>query len=144
MRPLEEHLMRRLTIVGLIVAAGMIWGCVPQQTTSKESVEKESQAHYQVGVQYLSEGKSGQALQELTAAQALTPGNADIEHALGLAYQHKGLYDKAIEHYKKALELTPKLTEARNNLGTVHLAKGEYQEAIRLFEECVKDPLYST
>ncbi len=97
-----------------------------------------------MGVNYLSDGKTPQAIKELLAAQSLSPNNADIEHALGLAYQQKGHYDQAINQYKKALEIDPKLTEARNNYGTALLAKGMYDDAIKQFEECLNDPNYST
>ena len=94
------------------VAAGMC-GCVPRTNSSKADVQKEVQLHYQMGINYLGEGKTPQAIKELLSAQALASSNADIEHALGLGYQQKGLYDKAVEQYRKALKLEPKLTEAR-------------------------------
>jgi type IV pilus assembly protein PilF len=121
-----------------------VLGCVPQEFTGSEDVRKTSEMHYQIGVNYLGEGKTPQALREFMAAQALSPKNPDIEHALGLAYQQKGLNDQAIQQYNNALYLDPKLTEARNNLGTVLLAKGLYDEAIAQFEFCLKDNLYTT
>ncbi len=133
-----------LMLCWCVAAAAGIWGCVPQQNSSRADTQKEVQVHYQMGINYLAEGKSPQAIKELLSAQSLAPSNADIEHGLGLGYQQKGLYDKAIEQYRKALKLEPKLTEARNNLGTAFLAKGQYDEAIAEFEQCLKDPVYST
>jgi type IV pilus biogenesis/stability protein PilW len=106
--------------------------------------KKTAEFQYQVGVNYLSEGKTSQAIKELLEAIRLSPGNADFEHALGLAYQQKGMYEKAIEQYRKALVLDSKLSEARNNWGTVLLATGKNDEAITTFEQCLKDKNYQT
>jgi type IV pilus biogenesis/stability protein PilW len=122
----------------------MLLGCVPYDFTGSDDGRKTSEVHYQVGINYLGEGKTPQAIKEFLSAQALSPKNPDIEHALGLAYQQKGLNDEAIEQYKKALYLDPKLTEARNNLGTVLLTKGLYDDAIAQFEFCMKDQSYTT
>ena len=131
-------------ICGELLVAGLMLGCVPQQNTPLGKVDKTSQVHYQMGLNYLNEGKTPQALQELLTAQKLSPVNADVEHALGLAYQQKGLYEKAVEQYQKAMKLQPKLTEARNNLGTAYLALSKYDAAIVEFEQCLKDPTYTT
>jgi type IV pilus biogenesis/stability protein PilW len=131
-------------ILGIALAALMLWGCIPQQTAVPGSGKKDVNAHYQMGVTYMSEGKSPQAIKELLEAQKLSSRNADIEHALGLAYQQKGLPEQAVEQYKKALDIDPKLTEARNNLGTAYLASGKLDEAAAEFEQCLKDKNYAT
>ncbi|MCA1960036.1 MAG: tetratricopeptide repeat protein [Desulfomonile sp.] len=120
-------------------------GCVPQSGgTSGQELKKKAAIFYETGVKYLGEGKTPQAIKELTEAEKLSPDNADIQHALGLAFQQKGDYDKAQEQYEKTLKMDPRLTEARNNLGTIFLVKGKFEEAISQFEQCVKDPGYST
>jgi type IV pilus biogenesis/stability protein PilW len=121
----------------------VLWGCVPISGPT-DTETKTAQFHYQMGVNYLGEGKTTQAIKELDEAVKISPGNADYQHGLGLAYQQKGLYDDAITKYKKALELDPKLTEARNNWGTVLLATGKNDEAIATFEQCLKDKVYAT
>lgn len=131
-----------LAMLALLVTG--FTSCVPQKTETPGKLQKTVELHYQLGINYLNEGKTPQALKELLAAQTLAPGNADVEHALGLAYQRKGMYNEAIEQYKKALTKEPKFTEAKNNLGTAFLAKGEPDEAIPKFEECLGDPNYST
>lgn|GEM_PF-486292 len=130
-------------LTGLMVLAALL-GCVPQQGASSGKVAQTVQSHYRMGINYLNEGKSPQAIKELLTAQSLATNNADVEHALGLAFQQKGLYDKAVEQYQKALTIDPKLTEARNNMGTALLALGKYDEAIEQFEICMKDPAYTT
>ncbi len=109
--------MTRGKLLGLFPLLIVLIGCVPQMGGMSGTDKKTVQFHYQLGITYLSEGKTPQAIKELTTAQGLHAGNADIEHALGLAYQQKGMYEKAIEQYNKALELDGKLTEARNNFG---------------------------
>ena len=107
----------------------VILGCVPQKSSSPGKVQQTVEMHYQMGINFLNEDKTPQAIRELMAAQLLASKNADVEHALGLAYQKQKLYDQAVEQYKKALEIDPKLSEAKNNLGTAYLAKGSYDEA---------------
>ena len=131
-------------ILCLPVAAVLLWSCVPQKAATSPDVKKKLDTHYQMGITYIAEGKTPQAIKELMAAQALAPDNAAVEHALGLAYQQKGLYDQAIFQYQKAITLDPKLTEARNNMGTAYLAKGNYKQALAEFEMCLKDPAYGT
>jgi type IV pilus biogenesis/stability protein PilW len=136
--------MRLGKLLGLLASGVLILGCVPQPGGGQKTVPQDAQLKYQLGLNYLNEGKTPQAIKELLSAQGIDGKNADIEHALGLAYQQKQMYDKAIEQYNKALELNPKLTEARNNKGTALLAKSEFDEAIGQFELCMKDPEYPT
>ena len=131
-------------ILSLPVAAILLWSCVAQKASTSPDTKKKLDTHYQLGITYIAEGKTPQAVKELMAAQALSPENADVEHALGLAYQQKALYDQAIFQYQKAITLDPKLTEARNNMGTAYLAKGNYTQAIAEFQMCLKDPSYGT
>jgi type IV pilus biogenesis/stability protein PilW len=130
--------------LSLLVFASFLIGCVPGLNTGSNQISPDAQLKYQLGINYLNEGKTPQAIKELLAAQTTDPKNSDIEHALGLAYQQKQLYDKAIEQYNKALQLNPKLTEARNNYGTVLMVKGMLDEAIAQFDLCLKDPEYGT
>ncbi|MFH0958280.1 MAG: tetratricopeptide repeat protein, partial [Pseudomonadota bacterium] len=139
-----SHVLAGASLVMLALLVSAFTSCVPQKAETQGKLQKTVELHYQLGINYLNEGKTPQALKELLAAQTLAPGNADVEHALGLAYQRKGMYNEAIEQYKKALTKDPKFTEAKNNLGTAYLAKGEPDEAISKFEECLGDPNYST
>lgn len=141
------RLLRRLISVSAVIIGLLVGGvsCVPQSGgTSEQELKKKAAIFYETGVKYLGEGKTPQAIKELTEAEKLSPTNADVQHALGLAFQQKGDYDKAQEQYEKTLKMDPKLTEARNNLGTIFLVKGKFDEAIAQFEQCVKDPAYST
>ena len=56
-------------------------GCVPQDFTVSDDVRKTAEVHYQIGINYLGEGKTPQAIKEFLSAQALSPKNPDIEHA---------------------------------------------------------------
>lgn len=128
----------------ILLITALFIGCVPQSASPPKEVRKQVEAHYKLGIKYLGEGRTPEAVSELLAAQALVPNNPDIEHALGLAYQQKGLYDRAIDQYKKSIELDPKLSDARNNLGTVYLVKAQFKEAIEQFEKCLEDKDYAT
>ncbi len=133
-----------VTILCIAVALFASHGCIPKSGQNSEQTKKEVEIRYKAGVRYLLEGKPAQAVQELLAAQAKSPDNADIEHALGLAYLRQDLTDRAMHQFQRALELNPNLTEARNNLGTVYLSKQKYTEAIEQFEKCMNDSGYTT
>jgi type IV pilus biogenesis/stability protein PilW len=128
----------------LLCTVSFVWSCVPLANTTSPEAQKTLDVHYQLGIKYLAEGKTPQAMKEFMTAQAISAKNSDVEHALGLAYQQKGLYDQAIFQYQKAITLDPKLTEARNNMGTAYLSKGMYKEAMAEFEECLNDTSYGT
>jgi type IV pilus assembly protein PilF len=127
-----------LVSCGLAVLMAL-WGCV-----DSKRVKDQANAQMRLGESMLKEGRSTQALTELTKAVELDPDNAQIRNVLGVAYLDKGMYPEAVREFKKALNLDPEFVDVHNNLGTALLQQGKVQEAIVEFNLALKSPLYPT
>ncbi|HEY6096946.1 MAG TPA: tetratricopeptide repeat protein [Candidatus Deferrimicrobium sp.] len=106
--------------------------------------KKEADARMRMGVTYIEQRNIPMAMQELSKASELDPGNPEIEMALGLAYKARGDSSKAEEHLRKAIDMKPEYAEARNNLGTVLAERKAWDEAIREFEAAASNVMYAT
>lgn len=63
-----------------------------------------SSLHFMVGVQYLRARQTGPALEHLTKAQQLDPGQPNVEYALGQALLNAGQYQEAIPHLRRGFD----------------------------------------
>jgi len=129
--------MRRGTwlVMGLMAVAAL-GGCVTAEDVRRADGFRE------LGLSYLNEGKTEDALKELIAAKELNPRNARIRHELGLAFFAKGLFDRAEKELKVAIDLDPALAEAKLNLGSLYIESGRYDDAIPVLTEVTQDFLY--
>jgi len=106
--------------------------------------KKEADARMRMGVTYLEQRNLPMAMQELTKASKLDPGNAEVDMILGLVYQARGDGAKAEEHLRVAIEKKPDYADARNNLGIVLAERKAWDEAIREFEAAAGNVMYAT
>lgn len=127
-----------LTVVCLLAA--IVAGCAGPSTDRK----KEADARMRMGVTYLDQRNLPMAMQELTKASELDPGNAEVDMALGLAYQARGDMSKAEEYLRRAVDKKPDYADARNNLGIVLAGRKAWNEAIREFEAAAANVMYTT
>lgn len=97
------------------------------------------EAHYNLGVSLLKQGKTNAAAASFVRALELKPNFAEAHHDLGNALQSQGLLDPAAESYSKALAIKPSFTEALNNLGRIFQRQGKLNAAI----ECYRRALHS-
>lgn len=104
----------------------LLTGCATVPT--KEN--NEATYHYQMGISYLAENNTTNALIELAKAERLQPDNPELLHYLGLAYFRKGKFDVAEEKYLKALQIKPEYTAVRNELGVNYLEMRRWDDAI--------------
>jgi type IV pilus assembly protein PilF len=120
--------------------AAILAGCAGPSADRK----KEADARMRMGVTYLDQRNLPMAMQELTKASELDPGNAEIDMVLGLVYQARGDMAKAEEYLRRAIDKKPDYAEARNNLGIVLAGRKAWNEAIREFEAAAADVMYTT
>ncbi len=93
------------------------------------------------GLEYLQQGKIGQAIPELQNAVEQNPKDTASRMNLAYAYERENRIDEAIYHYEKILALKPKDAVARNNLAVLYDKQGRYDEAIQQFETVLEgDP----
>jgi Flp pilus assembly protein TadD len=89
-----------------------------------KTVPRCARALNNLGFEYDTRGRVGEAIAEYEKALSIKPHFADPYNNLGFIYYGKGRVDDAISAYKKALAEKPRYAEAHNNLGAAFLKKG--------------------
>jgi len=100
-------------------------------------------AHYNLGLVFISEERYNEALIELEKAVKIAPRDYKGYVQKGIA--HRGLkeYDKAMETLEQANKLAPTNSDIIYQIGMVAEAQGEYENAIAIYEDALQfDPLY--
>jgi len=81
------------------------------------------------------------AIQNLQAADILTPDDLDVMDTLGVFYAEMGLFDKAEISFKKALDISPSHILTLQNLGQLYLDIQKYDMALPVYKKILKkDP----
>jgi type IV pilus biogenesis/stability protein PilW len=127
-------------LLAACVFAAVLAGCAGASADRK----KEADARMRMGVTYLDQRNLPMAMQELTKASKLDPGNAEVDMVLGLVYQARGDIPMAEKHLRRAIAKRPDYAEARNNLGIVLAGRKAWKEAIREFEAAAANVTYAT
>lgn len=84
-----------------------------------------------------------EALDELRAAIAQDPYNANWLFNVGLTLDELSRYEEAIEAYRRSLEIEPGDVQAMNHLGIDLCRLGKYRQAIRQFQRIEQlDPAF--
>ncbi len=120
-----------------LVLIGLVAGCA-----APKKQRNEGRAHYVMGVSFLEEHNSTQALKQFLLAEKANPRDADIQAALGQSYQLKGAYRRAEKHYLRALELRPDDPQFENNLGALYLDMHRWDDAIHSFRKASTNLLF--
>ena len=88
------------------------------------------EAHYNLGLALLENGKSERAANELRAAVGLRPHVAQTHTALGTALSQLHQTDNAIGEFKLALKLDSKFIPAQHGLAQALITQKKYSAAI--------------
>jgi len=103
-----------------------------------------ARARRDVGIDYLSNGRTPMAIRELRHALLLAPNDPVTVHWLGEAYRRRGLLDQALVHMQKALELDAEAQELRLNLAGLYIQLKQYRKAIEESQFLIDDPTFSS
>jgi tetratricopeptide (TPR) repeat protein len=95
-----------------------------------------------LGILYIQENQSAQAIPLLQRAVDLYPENGETYMWLGVAQMFTEQFDEAEESLMRALTRNPDLTDARNYLGFLRYKEGDYDGAVREYLTALRDPLY--
>ena len=102
---------------------------------------KPQDAHYHLGIVYLSLKEYQKARTHLEEAIRLVPDFVAAHNILGQVYEGLGQYSKAKYSYERALEINPEYADAYMNLGKLLSRTGERQKAIESFDKVIRlDP----
>lgn len=96
-----------------------------------EEEPESAQAHANLGVVLLNEGKAEEALRALDRAQALGRAEPEVDFQRGLLLLSLGRESEAEAAVRAALGKNPSLGRARALLGEIHLRRGRLDEAER-------------
>lgn len=94
-------------------------------------------AHFNLGVAYLSRDQYAKAAEHLEQAIRLVPDFAAAHNNLGKAYEGLKRYREARHSYEKALEYRPGYANAYLNLGKLLYRSGKTEEAARSFKKAI-------
>jgi Flp pilus assembly protein TadD len=86
---------------------------------------QEGEAHFNIGLTHLREGRMTLALDELKKAVKADPKNPYFYKALGLCYMQLRKYNDAIDALHTSIKLNPYYVDARNDLGTALILAGK-------------------
>lgn len=131
-----------LAVLAIAVAAsGCAGGPTPEE---RERDMRIGRARRDVGIDYLSHGRTPMAIRELQHAHLLSPNDAVTVHWLGEAYRRRGLLDKALEFMILALEMDPELQELRVNLAGLYIQLERFQDAVEQCQILIDDPTFGS
>jgi type IV pilus assembly protein PilF len=127
----------------LALACALLLGCATASTRAADQQRlRKATSHLDIGVGYMSTGRSALALREFLNAEALDPKNPKIQYALSDAYLARGKPAEAEQHLKRALELHPDYHDARVSLTGVYMIQKRYEEAIEQCNILLEDPTF--
>lgn len=99
------------------------------------------QAHYQLGLAYLSLSRTEDALKQVNAALKVWPDYAEAHFTLGLIHMKQKRFQEAITAFEKTIELKPTIWEAYFNLAAVYIGlKRKMEAAVALTNAMVIAP----
>lgn len=110
---------------------------------SKERATQ-AQAHYKLGVSYLSENNLQPAFLEFQKAIELNPENKEFYNALGIVYLRLQDTTRAEESFRKATRIDDSYSEAFNNLCYLKYIQRQYDKAVEFCKKAISNPLYPT
>ena len=106
--------------------------------TQKPTISGSAREHLAAGRQLLKEGKTNEAIAELSTAVSLDSKLAEAHSLLGVAFDQKGFGDRAKESYEKAVKAEPEDAQTLNNLGFSLYRNGNYRAAVDRLKRAVK------
>ena len=133
---------RQIAFALLLVLAGSgcaSSGAAPTLTREDAGI---ALAKRNVGIDYLSSGRTPMAIRELQFSRDMNPEDPVTIHWLGEAYRRRGLLDKALESFLLAVEQIPDDSALRLNLGGLYVQLKRYPEAIEQFQFLIDDPTF--
>jgi type IV pilus assembly protein PilF len=99
-------------------------------------------ARRDVGIDYLSNGRTPMAIRELQHAYTLAPEDPVTVHWLGEAYRRRGLLDQALVHMLEARQLDPASHELLMNLTGLYIQLERYSDAVEVSQVLIDDPTF--
>jgi type IV pilus assembly protein PilF len=127
------------------MALALLAGCVNSRSNGRLIDQKEAaHANMQLGVAYLRQGNLNQAKEKLEKAEKQDPKSFEVQYAFALFSERMDLPADADRHYQSALKLSPNNGEVTNAFAVFLCRAGKIDASLRLFDDVVRNQLYST
>ncbi len=104
----------------------------------------QAQAHFKLGVSYLSDGSLQPAFVEFQKAADLDPDNKEVQNAIGVVYLRLQDYRNSEEAFKRATNIDSDYSEAYNNLCFLYNTGRQWKKAVEQCKKALKNPIYAT
>ena len=117
-------------------------GCATTSPAQQADIDRKARAHYELAMNHLREGRTGNAISELLMAQQMAPKDVWVDLALAEAYRLKQRDDEAEKHLLRALALQPNFHAAKLNLAALYIETDRFQPAIDLSQQLLNDPTF--
>jgi type IV pilus biogenesis/stability protein PilW len=140
---MSTRLIQLVASCALAVSVFLGTGCSTPGTPASETAAKKALAHYDLGVEYMSQGRIALAIRELRAAKEVGADDPWIAMALAEAYRRRGKPEAAEAEYKRAIALDSELHQARLNLSALYIHLERYEDAIPHLVQLADDPTFS-
>ena len=105
---------------------------------SKDAKVKMEHAYFNRGVEWASQSKYDNAIEDYTAVLKINPKSREAYNNRGNAHRRKGNHALAIADYSEAIKLSPTRGMYYRNRGTVLQDRRECAKALADYEEAVK------
>ncbi|MDP8244265.1 MAG: tetratricopeptide repeat protein [Candidatus Hinthialibacter antarcticus] len=89
----------------------------------------QKQAFYNQGLEYYSQQKYDEAIEEYKKAIEVDPQDGELYLAVSMTYDRKAELDNALEYARKAVDFMPREPLAYTNLSRIFQKKGMIPEA---------------
>ena len=96
------------------------------------------EAHHNVGLLLVDEGKIEEAITHYNSALKTDPENSGVHDDLGSALSKMGNFEEAIRHFRQAIRINPKSYSAHDNLGTAFYRLGRMTEAVEHYSRAIE------
>jgi tetratricopeptide (TPR) repeat protein len=128
----------------IVLVCALAVGCASPGPTDEELFKnaQKSEAHRNLGLDHLNNGRNALAIRELQQARGFDPADADNLHWLGEAHRRKGLLDEAEGLVLEALVLDPDNRTACLTLSGLYIQLDRFDEAIEQAQVLIDDPAY--
>ncbi len=99
-------------------------------------------AHYQLGIEYIRQGKNEPAIHHLSEAVRCRPDHFLARHNLGRTLSSEWRFGPALDHLSAALRIQPRNVSILSSMGDVYLMQDKLEQAISSYSEALSvDPL---
>lgn len=128
--------------IGGLLLCALSAGCVTTTDGGPRPEPERARSQRDLGLDYLSQGRTAMSIRELQQAAALSPDDAEIRLWLGEGYRRKGRLEEAQANMERALTLSPKSHTVRLNLSGLYIQMEQYDAAIEQAQALMADPTF--